>query len=177
MLVGITGGAGGQHLQSQCPKLLQKMTCQKCFKKGHAASHCRGAPLDTKACKRCGETGHYKRECALNTNSCQRCHVKWHTLAVCRLPPGPAPKPKQQEQQPQQKTGHSKAQQQSPATVATLCEACGPENAHEYKWICESCGCLVKDDGNTATKCPGCSVARGKKRKQSMPPRRASCRK
>ena len=40
---------------------------------------------------------------------------------------------------------------------------CGPDNVHEYKWICDGCGGLAIDDGDSATKCPGCSAAKGKK--------------
>ena len=154
------------------PLFVGTNTCQKCFKTGHKASHCRGVPLDDKAaCKCCGETGHYKRECPLNSNPCERCHIKGHTIAVCKRPPGFAPKAKQQsqQQQPQQKTGPNRAQQQLPPAGAIRCEVCGPDNAHEYKWICESCGCLVKDDGDAATKCPGCFCHKGGRIRKPSP--------
>ena len=55
--------------------------------------------------------------------------------------------------------------------------SCGPDNIHEYKWICDGCGGLVIDDGDSATGCPGCSTAKGKKREPTQLQQRASCRK
>ena len=76
---------------------------------------------------------------------------------MCRLPPGYVPQQKHLANLQQQEA-------KQPASGGVLrCELCGPDNRHEFSWMCESCGELVIDDGDKATKCPGCHAARDKK--------------
>ena len=163
------GRCGGMHPRSQCPAYLNQTICQQCYLPGHLESHCRSLAVDdTTICKCCGEAGHTKKDCPKNTDPCGRCKVRGQTENVCAHPPGYVPKEKHLLKLKNQ-AAPAGAKQQAPGG-ALRCELCGPDNVHEFKWICENCGGLVIDDGDKATKCPGCSVAKGKKQ-QTTPQR------
>ena len=139
---------GGQHRASQCPRRTSDQPCHKCGHTGHTGKMCKSKrPFNEETCTACGETGHTKKKCPHQI--CTKCGEKGHTPWFCNHHSGP-------------ETGQS-VQQSQQAPTATACQPCGPDNQHEYKWICEPCGCLVKDDGNVGVKRPACTASREKK--------------
>ncbi len=102
-----------------------------------------------------------KKNVPKHTDPCERCKARGHTVNVCNHPTGYGPKEKHL-LKPQQQPAPPGAKQRAPEG-ALRCEICGPDNVHEYTWICENCGGLVIDNGDNATKCPGCFAAKTKK--------------
>ena len=135
------------HAPQNCPYLTNGAICPSCGNEGHSEAMCKKKASNL-WCACCGQAGHPKKECPHKNHRCSMCHKSGHLENVCwDLVPG--------------------GLQAAPAQPAksTVKPAHVTEDLSDWTWQCEKCAATIKDEADTATKCPKCKADRNVKPK------------
>ena len=128
------------HAPHQCSYLTNGAICPICGNEGHSEAMCKKKASNL-LCGCCGQAGHMKKNCPHKDHRCSMCNKSGHYEIMCwDLVPG--------------------GLQAAPVQPAknTVKPAHVTENLSDWTWQCGTCAALVKDEADTAIKCPKCKA-------------------